>query len=137
MSQREIKTERASTSSQLPIEQAINILKRDVLSIVTVTSWAQKMGYEDSKLFSDHFRREFGRRPQPVLLAYRTRKTIHLLRQNELSNYRIARRLKFRNEKGLYQFVKNKTGYAPTTIANLSEKKLQSLIQKLDKYIIE
>lgn len=119
------------------ISQAMSTLQEEFEEIPTVTSWSVKMGYEDPTSFSDDFRRAFGRRPQPVLLAFRSRKAIELLREEQLTNYEIARKLKLCNEKGLYQFIKNQLGYAPNTIASLPAEKYQALKKRLEKKIIE
>lgn len=135
MSRRE--AEQQSVSPSLHISQAMDRLQKEGLDIVTVTGWSRKMNYEDPTRFSDEFRREFGRRPQPVLLAFRVRKAIQLLREENLTNYEIARKLKLRNEKGLYQFIKHHAGHAPSNIATLPKQEYEELLERLEKNIIE
>jgi methylphosphotriester-DNA--protein-cysteine methyltransferase len=120
----------------IPIESAMTILRKNTCEIVTVQHWTQAVGYECAKRFSDAFRNEFGKRPQPVLIAHRTHRAIELLWDGELSNYEIARKLKLRNEKGLYQFVKQHTDHLPTEIKNLSLNKHRKLQERLTNNII-
>lgn len=126
----------SSKDSGSSIAEALSILESNFRDIVTVTGWSRHMGYDDAVTFSNDFRRAFGCRPQPVLLAYRARKAIQLLRKNKLTNYEIARKLNLRNEKGLYQFLKHQTAYAPNTIASLPDETYQSLTERLDKKIM-
>ncbi|TYP93624.1 AraC-type DNA-binding protein [Fodinibius salinus] len=119
------------------IGEALSILQDEVCHIITVQYWAQAVGYECSKKFSNVFRNEFGKRPQPVLISFRTRKAIALVRKSNLSNYEIAQKLKLRNEKGLYQFVKEQTGHSPTAIQNMVASDYQRLQKRLCNKISE
>jgi len=56
------------------IGQALDILEEHIHEIKTLGDWAMKMGWQATRSFSDTFRRHYGKRPQPVLLAYRTKK---------------------------------------------------------------
>ena len=123
--------------STYAISKALTVLKNKHKDIATVAGWARNMGYEDPTTFSNQFRREFAKRPQPVLLAFRAKKAIVLLRKENLTNYQAARKLDLRNEKGLYQFVKQQLGYAPSTISKMPDKKYQDLKKKLDKKMKE
>lgn len=127
----------ASAFSKIPISESVNYLKIHLREITTVGDWADKMGYEDSKSFSDDFREEFRLRPQPVLLAFRARKIISLLWSTQLSNYEIALDFQLQDEKGLYQFVKTQTDYAPSNIKELSEQEYKKLLERLENNIIE
>lgn len=73
-----------------PISMSKRWLKSHGKEIVTVQGWADKMGYSDPVSFSEEFRRVFGCRPQPVLMAFRAREVVRLLRDGTLSNYEIA-----------------------------------------------
>lgn len=121
----------------IPVTRAILVLEKYVQEIVTVTEWSRKLGYDDPVTFSNDFRQAFRVRPQPVLLSYRALNIVEKLRLNNHTNYEIALDFNLRDERGLYQFIKRKTGYAPNDIGELSDQEYNKLLKKLDKKIIE
>jgi len=129
------KTEKENPDEQ-PIRQAIDIFEDHFREIATVNDWAVKMGRPNRRSFSDAFRRHYGSRPQPVLLAYRAKKAMQLLRNTTQSNFAIAQKLQLKDERGLYQFIRRQTGYTPTGVQKLPEPEYNALIERLDNNII-
>jgi transcriptional regulator GlxA family with amidase domain len=98
---------------ELPLEEAIKVLEREVREIDRVSEWAKACNYSSSKLFSRKFRNHFGIRPITIIKKLKVKIAINLLKNTQLSNYEIALEIGKRDEQALYHFIKQQTGNSP------------------------
>ncbi|MEX0724483.1 MAG: helix-turn-helix domain-containing protein [Gracilimonas sp.] len=96
------------------MEQALRVAREKLKEIRTVTEWAEKMGYECPKYYSNRFKRQYGLSPKPKLVVLRIEKFQKLIKEKpELSCYEIALQLGLEDEKVLNKYIKTHTGKAP------------------------
>lgn len=100
---------------QLPIEDAVKVAESMLDRLCSVQEWADEMGFDDSKLFSRAFRKQFGLRPSKYLPLMKVKRAEELLRSDEnLKHFEIARQLGLQDEQAFYKFMKYHTGHAPS-----------------------
>ncbi|NGP75762.1 AraC family transcriptional regulator [Balneolaceae bacterium YR4-1] len=120
------------------IHNAVDELKSNLTDVARVFEWADLMGYEDPKRFSEKFLRHYGVRPQKIMELIRLESIIRYLRSNEnLSNYKIARMHSLPCEKTLNNFTNYHTGYSPTALKEKSKEEIGHLMEGLWSKIME
>lgn len=123
---------------QHTIQDAVNELKSNLTEVARVFEWADLMGYEDPKQFSEKFLRHYGVRPQKIMELVRLGSIIKYLRADENhSNLKIARLHSLPCEKTLNNFTNYHTGFSPTALKNKSEKEIESLMNYLWSKIMD
>lgn len=120
------------------IYNAVDELKANLTDVARVFEWADLMGYEDPKIFSEKFLRHYGVRPQKIMELIRLESIIRSLRSEEnYSNYKIARMHSLPCEKTLNNFTNYHTGYSPTALKNKSGKEISRLMEELWSKVME
>ncbi len=76
--------------TEIPIEQSIQILEKNLIKIDRVSEWSEYCGYKNGKKFSRLFRNHFGIRPKIMMSEKKIEKAVELLAQGRISNYEIA-----------------------------------------------
>lgn len=123
---------------QNTIQNAVNELKSNLTEVARVFEWADLMGYEDPKRFSEKFLRHYGVRPQKIMEVVRLESIIRFLRSGEnYANFRIARLHSLPCEKTLNNFTNYHTGYSPTHLKNMPEEEVEQLMKRLWSKIVE
>lgn len=101
------------------MENALQIAQENLKEIRTVTEWAEKMGYNCPKYFSNRFKRHYGISPKPKLVELRIDKFYELIKEKkEMSCYEMALELGLEDEKGLNRYIKTHTGKPPRVWKN-------------------
>ncbi len=114
------------------LHNAVEELRANLTDVARVFEWADLMGYEDPKRFSEKFLRHFGVRPQKIMELIRLESIIRSLRSEEdYSNYKIARMHSLPCEKTLNNFTNYHTGYSPTALKMKSSKEIGDLMEDL------
>ena len=120
------------------MEKSLQTAEEFLMEIGTVTEWAEKMGYDNPKKFSIHFREYFGQRPLKVLNTLRLIKAIELLASTDQTVFEIGHyELNIGDEKRLYQFVKYHICYSPREIRDMNKREVSNLIEILGSKIRE
>lgn len=120
------------------LNNAIDELKANLTDVARVFEWADLMGYEDPKRFSEKFLRHFGVRPQKIMELVRLESIIRYLRSDEnCSNFKIARLHSLPCEKTLNNFTNYHTGHSPTTLRKKSEEEISRLMEELWRKVME
>lgn len=126
-----------SGHSFFPVEEAIDVLSKNLAAVARVSEWADVMGYENEKKFSRHFLRHFRVRPSRVLSFLRLESIVSDLRNTGFSHLEIAWRHSMPDEKALYNFVIYHTGHSPTALKNMDEAAAAKLLEKIGNKIGE
>lgn len=114
------------------LHNAVEELRANLTDVARVFEWADLMGYEDPKRFSEKFLRHFGVRPQKIMELIRLESIIRSLRSEEdYSNYKIARMHSLPCEKTLNNFTNYHTGYSPTALKEKSSEEIGDLMEDL------
>lgn len=93
------------------IEDANTVLQTHSKRIVTIKEWSDLMGKTCEKTFSRNYRECFGIRPKQALIIFKIMKFGQLVKESPtISGYELALELHFKDERGLYKFVKAQTG---------------------------
>lgn len=117
---------------KLQIQHAVNELKSNLTEVARVFEWADLMGYEDPKRFSEKFLRHYGVRPQKIMELVRLESIIRYLRSTEnYSNIKIARLHSLPCEKTLNNFTNYHAGCSPTNLKNMSQETIEQLLENL------
>lgn len=117
---------------KLQIQHAVNELKSNLTEVARVFEWADLMGYEDPKRFSEKFLRHYGIRPQKIMELIRLGSIIRGLRSsNNYSNIKIAHQHSLPCEKTLNNFTNYHAGYSPTDLKTMSEEEIDRLMENL------
>lgn len=117
---------------QNTIHNAVDKLKSNLTEVARVFEWADLMGYEDPKRFSEKFLRHYGVRPQKIMELVRLKSIIRFLRSDEnYPNFRIARMHSLPCEKTLNNFTNYHAGCSPTCLKNMSEQEVMRLLEDL------
>lgn len=117
---------------QNTIHNAVDELKSNLTDVARVFEWADLMGYEDPKRFSEKFLRHYGVRPQKIMELIRLESIIRFLRsEQQFSNFRIARMHSLPCEKTLNNFTNYHTGHSPTRLKNMPEEEVMKLLEDL------
>lgn len=120
------------------IHEAVEELKANLTDVARVFEWADLMGYEDPKRFSEKFLRHYGVRPQKIMELIRLESIIRSLRSEEnYSNYKVARMHSLPCEKTLNNFTNYHTGYSPTALKNKSKEEISRIMEELWSKVME
>lgn len=91
--------------SRESISKAIQVLEEYGIEILTVTEWANKMGYSRAH-FSRSFNRELGMTPKEYLRDYKLRDIAREIKKNpEAIGYEIAVNVGFIDERALHKYL--------------------------------
>lgn len=114
------------------LQNAVDELKANLADVARVFEWADLMGYEDPKRFSEKFLRHYGVRPQKIMELVRLESIINYLRADKnYPNFKIARLHSLPCEKTLNNFTNYHTGYSPTALKNKSSEEITMLMENL------
>ena len=114
------------------IHNAVHELKSNLREVARVFEWADLMGYEDPKRFSEKFLRHYGVRPQKIMELVRLESIIRYLRNSEkYSNFRIARMHSLPCEKTLNNFTNYHAGCSPTRLKNMHDEEVMKLLDNI------
>jgi len=120
------------------LHNAVEELMANLTEVARVFEWADLMGYEDPKRFSEKFLRYYGVRPQKIMELVRLESIIRYLRSEEgYSNYKVARLHSLPCEKTLNNFTNYHAGYSPTALKHKSREEVDSLMEELWSKIME
>lgn len=123
---------------KLKIHHAVSELKSNLTEVARVFEWADLMGYEDPKRFSEKFLRHYGVRPQKIMELVRLESIIRYLRSSEdYSNIKIARLHSLPCEKTLNNFTNYHADYSPTDLKNMPQETIDRLMENLWNVIRE
>ncbi len=87
------------------ISRAVQILEERGMEILTVSEWAEAVGYSRA-YFSRRFTEEFGVNPKIYLKEFRLRSiTKEIVKDPEAIGYKIAINLGFTDEKALHKYL--------------------------------
>ncbi|MDZ7690148.1 MAG: hypothetical protein U5K69_03155 [Balneolaceae bacterium] len=118
--------------NNIDMEEAVKHLKANLRYVARVYEWANLMGYENPKRFSEKFLNYFGIRPQKIMELIRLESIICDLRSTECySNMYVARKHSLPDEKTLNNFTNYHAGHSPTGFKNMSEEEVTGLIESL------
>ncbi len=118
------------------ISIAVNQLSENLSDVGRVSEWAELIGYEDPKEFSEDFIRHYDVRPHKMMDLVRIKSIIKHLRDGEkISNHRIARAHSLPDEKALNNYLNYHLGYAPREIKSMPTNELQSLLDDHERKI--
>ena len=107
------------TNGKLPIEQANEILKKNIDKITSSRKWKEMMGWQNEAKFSRAYRKLCGIRPSGRVVELKVAVAIELLKNNrELSCFDIAQHIGKANDKALNKFLKYHTGKSPSWYRN-------------------
>jgi len=104
------------------MEIAEDILEENICSTRDVTEWANLMGFDTPRNFSNSYRKHFGLRPIEVLIEISVRcimEYIHTFPNEKM--YCVALEYGFENEGALYKFIKRHTGKSITQLKSDNE----------------
>src|SRR6056297_2679384 len=114
------------------LHNAVEELMANLTEVARVFEWADLMGYEDPKRFSEKFLRYYGVRHQKIMELVRLESIIRYLRSAEgYSNYKVARLHSLPCEKTLNNFTNYHAGYSPTALKHKSREEVDSLMEEL------
>jgi len=120
------------------LHNAVEELMANLTEVARVFEWADLMGYEDPKRFSEKFLRYYGVRPQKIMELVRLESIIRYLRSTEgYSNYKVARLHSLPCEKTLNNFTNYHAGYSPTALKHKSREEVDSLMEELWSKVME
>jgi len=120
------------------LHNAVEELMANLTEVARVFEWADLMGYEDPKRFSEKFLRYYGVRPQKIMELVRLESIIRYLRSEEgYSNYKVARLHSLPCEKTLNNFTNYHAGYSPTALKHKSREEIDSLMEELWSKVME
>ena len=120
------------------LHNAVEELMANLTEVARVFEWADLMGYEDPKRFSEKFLRYYGVRPQKIMELVRLESIIRYLRSAEgYSNYKVARLHSLPCEKTLNNFTNYHAGYSPTALKHKSREEVDSLMEELWSKVME
>ena len=120
------------------LHNAVEELMANLTEVARVFEWADLMGYEDPKRFSEKFLRYYGVRPQKIMELVRLESIIRYLRSDEgYSNYKVARLHSLPCEKTLNNFTNYHAGYSPTALKHKSREEVDSLMEELWSKVME
>lgn len=120
------------------MDHAIKKLKNNLSDVARVFEWADLMGYENPKRFSEIFLRHHGVRPQKIMELVRLESIIRDLRnKRSYTNLKIARMHSLPNEKTLNNFTNYHSGHSPTTLRGMPSDEVDLLMEKLWKKIMD
>ena len=120
------------------ITLAVTELKDNLSEVARVVEWAELMGYDNPRTFSDIFLRHYGIRPQKIMELVRLESIIrHLRSRRTTRNLLIARRHSIPDEKSLYNFTNYHLGYSPTNIRNMTDSEVRELMRQLWNSLVE
>jgi methylphosphotriester-DNA--protein-cysteine methyltransferase len=117
------------------ISRAVEMLEDNLMKVARVIEWADLMGYKSPKRFSRKFLRHHEVRPQRVLEFVRLKSITCDLRNNNASNFEIARAHDIPDEKALNKFTNYHLGCSPTDLKMMSEYQLEKTLERLDSKI--
>jgi len=112
-----------------PIELAVKELEENLDTVARITEWAELMGYKRSKLFSRHFLKHYGIRPEKMLVNIRLRSITIKLQRGQKNCYEIARLHSLPDEKALNNFTNRHLGVSPSKIKKMDFNNLQELLE--------
>ncbi len=99
------------------IQDALVKLIFHLKEIHTVQEWAECVGFESGKIFSEQFLKHFGQRPLRILVHIKLIYILELISiEPEISGYEIAYKTGLKDEKALYDFLSR---HAQITISEL------------------
>lgn len=114
------------------IEEAIRYLKANLKHVGRVYEWADLMGYQNPKNFSEKFLQHYGVRPQKIMELIRLESIIKDLRgASRYSNKRIAHKHSLPDGKTLNNFTNYHAGHSPTALKRMPEQQVSELIVTL------
>jgi len=120
------------------ITLAVTELKDNLPEVARVNEWAELMGYDNPRTFSDTFLRHFGVRPQKIMELVRLESIIrHLRSRHTTRNLLIARRHSIPDEKTLNNFTNYHLGYSPTAIKNMAESEIREIMEQRWTSLVE
>lgn len=118
--------------------EAISKLKVNLPEVARVNEWAELMGYDNPRIFSDTFLRHYGIRPQKIMELVRLESIIqHLRSRQDARNLLIARFHSMPDEKTLNNFTNYHLGCSPTDIRNMTESKIRELMIQFWNSLVE
>ena len=107
------------------IREALKVLDENLISINTVSEWADKVGYDSSKYFSRKIRDAYGELPKEMIIRKKLEQIEDILCHSEDQiYYSIALDLGFKNDVALYKFLKRHTGKSITEYKRECEKRV-------------
>lgn len=114
---------------RLDIADSIIVLKSNLDTTARVSEWAQLMGYACPKKFSRKFRCYHAIRPQTCLKYVRLKSILKALRDENISNYEIARKHGIPDEIALNKFIKYHLHCSPTEVKHMPQNRLERKIE--------
>ncbi len=116
---------------RLNIADSIIILKSNLENTARVAEWAELMGYSNPKRFARKFLRHFSVRPQTCLKCIRLESILTSLRNDNTSNFEIARKYGIPDEIALNKYINYHLHCSPSQVKCMPEKQLQEKVEKL------
>jgi methylphosphotriester-DNA--protein-cysteine methyltransferase len=124
-------------ANEEPLSDAIEKLKNHLSDIARVAEWADLMGYDNPKYFSEKFLQHYDVRPHKVMDYIRLKSITKYLRTTEYSNHQIARIHSLPGEKALNNYTNYHLGHSPTNLKTMPEARLYSILEKFGSKIQE
>ncbi|MTI86565.1 MAG: helix-turn-helix transcriptional regulator [Balneolaceae bacterium] len=99
---------------KLPIEEAVDVLEKNLTEILTVAEWAELMGFSCAKYFSREFRNSWNLLPSEIIKHKKIELFKSLIESNPSElNYCIAQEMGLKDEVVLSRYIKRHTGRTP------------------------
>lgn len=117
------------------ISNSVQVLHANILETASVQQWAQLMGYSCPKKFAREFQLCFHVRPNTYLKYLRLKYISMDLRENNLSNFEIARKYGVSDEIALNKYINYHLNCSPTKIKTMEETQFRGKIEKLGSKI--
>jgi len=105
---------------KVEIQESVTLLRANLSNTARVSEWAELMGYNCPKRFARCFLRHYSARPQKILEFVRMKSITHQLREDNLSNFEIARAHGIADEIALNKFVNYHLGCSPSRVKSLT-----------------
>jgi AraC-like DNA-binding protein len=118
-----------SGNNRIPIEEAVDVLKTNLDTIASVTEWAIRMGYGNSKTFRRHFKREFRSNPGRILTDIRLTAIVIDIHKNHSTCDEIAWKYCLPDGKGVSNLIKYHLGCTPSDIRELPPNQIDMKLQ--------
>ncbi len=117
------------------IASASEILQQNIENVVQVGEWARLMGYECPKKFARQFLRHYSVRPQTYLKYLRLKHISTDLRNENRSNFEVARKYGIPDEIALNKFINYHLNCSPTDLKSMPQNQLEERVEKLGSNI--
>jgi len=101
------------------VDSLLGTLQTQLSEIDSVKEWADLSGWNDTKAFTRHIKKELGEKPIQIIIKTKLSLAFELLKFNpEMSCFEISRIIGKPDEKALNKFMKRHTGNPPSYFRN-------------------